>query len=281
MDSSRLFARIEKLFDVGLLGDARVLVAGCGSGGSQVALQLVMSGVRNFSLFDKDIFEEENIIRHACGARYLGQRKVEALADVLRDRNPKASIEIHDEDIMQSKDLEKDIVAATVVVMATDNEPTRYRINELCVKTGTPFVVGKVFTRGIGGEAFAFRPGAGGCLACLEQRLERSEFRHGVREIDLVSEAERDAIYGMEVSEIKDSPGLNVDIAFISSFHTRLTLDAIARTLPVRPKNMPEIEHNYLVWGNRPTHPFKKHFEMQRMFLHAAEGCLVCGKESS
>ena len=38
-------------------------------------------------------------------------------------------------------------------------------------------------------------------------------------------------MYGLEIPEIKDSPGLNVDIAFITAFHTRFVLDAIARTL--------------------------------------------------
>ncbi len=276
MSDSKLFARIERLFNVGAMATARVLVAGCGSGGSQVALQLVMSGIRNFSLVDNDVLEEENVIRHACGLRYIGQRKVDALADVLRDRNPAVSVERHDADLM-TVDLSKHLRDATVVVLATDNEPTRYRINEACVKAAVPFVVGKVFTRGIGGEAFAFRPGEGGCLACLERRLERTPFREGIREVDLVSEEERSAMYGMQASEIKDSPGLNVDIAFITSFHTRFVLDAIARILPERPKNMPAIEHNYVIWGNRPTKPFSKHFELQRIRLDPQLECLVCG----
>ena len=142
------------------------------------------------------------------------------------------------------------------VILATDNEPSRYRLNEACVRTGTPFVVGRVFTRGIGGEVFAYRPKEGGCLGCLEMLLERSKFRDRVREVDLVSQEERDAMYGLPVAEIKDSPGLNVDIAFITNFHTRYALDAIARRLPERPKNMEPIKSNYVAWGNRPVHPF-------------------------
>jgi molybdopterin/thiamine biosynthesis adenylyltransferase len=276
MTDDRLFARIENLFDVGLLGDARVLIAGCGSGGGQVALQLVMSGVKNFALFDNDTLEPENVIRHVCGRRYLGQRKVDALADVLEDRNPKVHIERHHEDLMEAADLIVQVRRATVVVLATDNEPTRYRLNQLCVETGTPFVVARVFTRGIGGEVFSYNPSKSGCLACLEACLERSQFRDGVREIDLVSEEEREKMYGMEIAEIKDSPGLNVDIAFISAFHTRFVLEAIASTLSERPKFLQPLDVDYLVWGNRPTHPFKKHFELQRMTLHPQDECLVC-----
>src|ERR1700722_16454054 len=94
-DNSRLFERIERLYDVGLLGKAKVLVAGCGSGGSQVALQLVMSGAAGFELYDKDTMGEENVIRHACGLRYVGWDKTKAVADILKDRNPAVRAECH------------------------------------------------------------------------------------------------------------------------------------------------------------------------------------------
>ncbi|MFY9853424.1 MAG: ThiF family adenylyltransferase [Terracidiphilus sp.] len=281
MNDDQLFARIAPLFDIGLLGDARVLIAGCGSGGGQVALQLAMAGIRKFSLFDSDVLEPENVIRHVCGRRYVGQRKVAALADVLLDRNPNLEIEQHDTDIMTCTDLPDHVRGSSVVVLSTDNDPTRYLLNQLCVETKTPFVVGKVFTRGIGGEVFNYRPGESGCLACLEGFLERTKYRDRVREIDLVSEEEREKMYGLEIAEIKDSPGLNVDISFITAFHTRFVLDAIARTLPERPKFLPAIEQNYLVWGNRPIHPFTKHFEIQRISLHPQEGCRICANGES
>jgi molybdopterin/thiamine biosynthesis adenylyltransferase len=278
MNEDKLFARIAPLFEVGLLKDARVLFAGCGSGGSNVALQLVMSGIRNFALFDSDVLEPENVIRHACGGRYVGQLKVDALADLLLDRNPGAQIEKHHVDLMKCDDLVEHVRESSVVVLATDNDPTRYRLNELCVQNGVPFVVGKVFTRGIGGEVFAYRPGQGGCLACLEGILQRTKFREGVREIDLATEEERERMYGMEIPEIRDSPGLNVDISFITSFHTRYVLDAIAGKMQERPKFLPAISENYVVWGNRPIHPFTNHFQLQRINLTPQDGCLVCGK---
>jgi molybdopterin/thiamine biosynthesis adenylyltransferase len=276
-----LFSRIEQLFDIGAMSKARVLIAGCGSGGGAVALQLAMSGLKNFALADNDTLDIENVIRHVCGRRYVGQRKVAALADVLLDRNPNLEITLLDHDLETWSGLDAEVDRTDVVILATDNEPTRYRLNQCCVAAKKPFVIGKVFTRGIGGEVFAYRPHAGGgCLACLEAALERSQFRDGVREIDLVSDEERDAMYGMEVAEIKDSPGLNVDIAFITAFHTRFALDAIAETLPDRPKHLTPIPQNYLVWGNRPVHPFSKNFELQRINVSAQDNCLVCGARS-
>ncbi len=273
----RFFSRVSKLFDVQAFAHLRVLIAGCGSGGGQVASELVMSGVKNFVLVDNDVLEPENVIRHVCGIRYLGQKKTEALSDVLKDRNPLAKVQKCNADLLSWDGLEAEIQQADVVVLATDNEPSRYRVNEVCVNKRVPFVVGRVFTRGIGGEAFAYRPGQGGCLACLEQVLERTQFRDGVREIDLVTDEERDEMYGLNANEIKDSPGLVVDIAFIAAFHTRLVLDALASAAPERPAFLTPIQENYIVWGNRAVHPFKKNFQLQRINLLPQEGCAICG----
>jgi len=278
--NDRTFERIESLFDIASFANVRVLVAGCGSGGASVALQLVMSGIRNFTLIDNDILGPENVIRHVCGRRYIGQKKVDAVADVLLDRNPKTNVTKIDADIMSHPGLASEIAMADVVVLATDNEPSRYAVNDLCVRNRVPFVVGRVFTRGIGGDVFAYRPPDGACLACVEAKLERSPFRKGIREIDLVSQQEREKVYGMEIAEIKDSPGLTVDINFITSFHTRFVLDAVARRLPERPKFLDPISENYLVWGNRPVHPFNKHFQLQRTEFSPQEQCAVCTARS-
>jgi molybdopterin-synthase adenylyltransferase len=280
MTNDRAFERIESLFDIALFADVKILIAGCGSGGASVALQLVMSGIRNFTLIDNDIIGPENVIRHICGRRFIGQKKVDAVGEVLLDRNPKANITKIHADLMTYPHLESEIRKAGVVVLATDNEPSRYTVNELCVRHRIPFVVGRVFTRGIGGEVFAYRPPEGACLACLEAALQRTPFREGIREIDMVSEDEREKVYGMEIAEIKDSPGLTVDITFITSFHTRFVLDAIARRSPERPKFLDPISENYLVWGNRPVHPFKKHFHLQRTELSPRDQCAVCAVKS-
>ena len=272
-----LFKRIASLFDTGLMRDARVLVAGCGSGGGAVALQLVMSGIRRFTVVDCDALGEENVIRHVCGLRYVGERKVHALGDVLRDRNPAVEVDALDVDLLEYGSLRDEVEAATVVVTATDEDPSRFLLNDLCVRTGTPFVVGRVFTRGIGGEVFRYRPRTSGCLACLEGFLQRTPYRDGVSEIDIAPERERDRMYGVGPDAIKDSPGLNVDIAFIASFHTRFVLDAIASSLPERPRYLYPIKEDYLIWGNRPVRPFDRNFQIQRARIHPQVGCLVCG----
>lgn len=281
MTSDHTFERIESLFDIQQFAPVKVLVAGCGSGGGSVALQLVMAGIRNFTLVDQDVIGPENVIRHVCGRHFVGKKKTDALAEVLWDRNSEANIDRIEADIMTFPDLEKLIAGSDVVVLATDNEPSRYKVNELCVRHEIPFVVGRVFTRGIGGEVFSYRPQSGGCLACLESVLQRTQYRQGVREIDLVSEEEREKVYGFEIPEIKDSPGLAIDISFISSFHSRFVLDAIARRLAKPPKYLSLIDENYVVWGNRPVHPFQRNFQLQRISLDPQANCAVCSIRSA
>lgn len=272
----KLFMRVSGLFDVEAFAGSRVLIAGCGSGGGQVALQLAISGVKQFTLIDKDLVETENVIRHVCGLNYVGERKIDALCKVLQDRNPTVDVRKFDEDLLTWKQLEPEIKCSSIVVLATDNDPTRFRINELCVKNQIPFVVGRVFTRGIGGEVFSYQPKGGGCLACLESVLERTRFRDGVREIDLVSDEEREQLYGLDPREIKDSPGLAVDIGFITLFHVRFVLDTLASLAPKRPKFLTPISENYLVWGNRAVHPFNRNFELQKIKLQQQDKCFIC-----
>ena len=141
----------------------------------------------------------------------------------------------------------------------------------------TPLIVGRVFTRGIGGEVFSYRPPDGGCLACLEAVLERTRFRDGVREIDLVSEKEREQLYGLNPKEIKDSPGLAVDIGFITSFHVRFVLEALATLAPQRPKFLVPLDENYLVWGNGLSIRSKKPSKYKESLCSRKDGCLICG----
>ena len=117
-----LFSRIEGLFEVNAFADSRVVVAGCGSGGGQVALQLAMSGVRQFTLIDKEKLKIENVIRHVCGIRYLGQKKTDALEDILKDRNPAIDVRKFEHDLLNWEELEFEIRRAAVVVLATDND---------------------------------------------------------------------------------------------------------------------------------------------------------------
>jgi hypothetical protein len=61
------------------------------------------------------------------------------------------NIALHDVDLMKCQDLAEHIRASDVVVLATDNDATRYRLNELCVEINK-YEVWRVMGRWPGAE---------------------------------------------------------------------------------------------------------------------------------
>lgn len=71
----------------------RACLVGCGSLGGHLATALMDSGVTDFALIDKDGLSDDNIARHVCGFSYVGQRKVEAVKDLIESHNPNCNCE--------------------------------------------------------------------------------------------------------------------------------------------------------------------------------------------
>ena len=113
-----------------LLRQQTVGVVGLGSGGGYVALALAMSGVQKFILVDDDILEAVNIVRHVADSRYVGQPKVEAVADLIWQRNPDAIIETINGRIEHHLDaLDK----VDVMAVGVDGEVAKFAINDACL----------------------------------------------------------------------------------------------------------------------------------------------------
>ena len=75
------------------LGRARVIVFGVGGVGSWCAEGLVRSGIIHLTLVDSDAVSPSNVNRQLMAtSRTIGQPKVEALRDRLREINPHADI---------------------------------------------------------------------------------------------------------------------------------------------------------------------------------------------
>ncbi|MBI1321438.1 MAG: sulfur carrier protein ThiS adenylyltransferase ThiF [Candidatus Hydrogenedens sp.] len=74
---------------------ACVGIAGAGGLGSAIAIALARVGVGRLVVADFDIVEPSNLNRQQYFVRQLGQLKVEALRDNLRDINPYVQVDIH------------------------------------------------------------------------------------------------------------------------------------------------------------------------------------------
>ncbi|ONG50103.1 molybdenum cofactor biosynthesis protein MoeB [Pseudoroseomonas deserti] len=142
-----------------------VLLVGCGGLGSPTALYLAAAGVGRIGLVDPDRVEETNLQRQiAHGHATLGRPKTESAAARMRDLNPDVVIERHDVYLTEENAL--DLVGAyDVVIDGTDNFPTRYLVNDACVRLGRPNVFGGVLR--FDGQLSVFDARSGPCYRCL------------------------------------------------------------------------------------------------------------------
>ncbi|MGA2489008.1 MAG: molybdopterin-synthase adenylyltransferase MoeB [Anaerolineales bacterium] len=156
--------------EIGLEGQrklkaASVLIVGTGGLGSPAALYLAAAGVGHLGLVDYDVVEESNLQRqviHSTGT--LGSRKVHSARQRLLDLNPYVQVDTFDEPFISSNAL-RIAEPYDLILDATDNFPTRYLTNDLCVLTGKPLVYGAVFR--FEGQASVFDARVGPCYRCL------------------------------------------------------------------------------------------------------------------
>jgi len=156
--------------DVGLEGQqklkaASVLIIGTGGLGSPVALYLAAAGVGRIGLVDYDLVNFSNLQRQIIhGESRLGDLKVESARDRLLDLNSEIQVDIYNEFITTENAFE---IAEPydLIIDGTDNFPTRYLVNDLCVLTGKPNVYGSIFR--FDGQASVFFAEQGPCYRCL------------------------------------------------------------------------------------------------------------------
>lgn len=156
--------------DVGLEGQRKlkassVLVVGTGGLGSPVALYLAAAGIGRIGLVDYDVVDYSNLQRQVIhGEGRLGDLKVESARDRLLDLNPEIKVEIYNE-FLNSENAFRIAEPYDIIVDGTDNFPTRYLVNDLCVLTGKPNVYGSIYR--FDGQASVFNAEGGPCYRCL------------------------------------------------------------------------------------------------------------------
>ncbi len=156
--------------EVGLDGQRKlkassVLIIGTGGLGSPVALYLAAAGVGRIGLVDYDVVDSSNLQRQVVhGTSSLGRLKVESARARLLDLNPDIQVDTFNEPFTSANAM---AIAAPydIIIDGTDNFPTRYLTNDLCVLTGKPNIYGAVFR--FDGQASVFDARLGPCYRCL------------------------------------------------------------------------------------------------------------------
>src|SRR5437867_3282631 len=145
---------------------ARVLCIGAGGLGSPAALYLAAAGVGAIGIVDFDDVDLSNLQRQILhGTKDIGRSKLESARDRLRDANPNIEVELH-ECRFSSENASELVARYDLVVDGSDNFPTRYLSNDVCVFARRPNIYGSIFR--FDGQSTVFAPHLGGpCYRCL------------------------------------------------------------------------------------------------------------------
>jgi adenylyltransferase/sulfurtransferase len=169
-DEIKRYSRHLIMPEVGLAGQkklkaASVLLIGTGGLGSPLGMYLAAAGIGKIGLVDYDVVDYTNLQRQIVhGTGNVGQLKVESAKARLLDINPDVEVVTYNEPFTSENAL--DIARPyDVIVDGTDNFPTRYLTNDVCVLLGKPNVYGSIFR--FEGQASVFYAKEGPCYRCL------------------------------------------------------------------------------------------------------------------
>ena len=156
--------------EVGLEGQrklksASILVIGTGGLGSPVALYLAAAGVGRIGLVDYDVVDFSNLQRQVIhGTSGLGSLKVESARQRMLDLNPDIQVDVYNEPFT-SENAMRIAQEYDILIDGTDNFPTRYLVNDVCVLLGKANVYGSIFR--FDGQVSVFDAKQGPCYRCL------------------------------------------------------------------------------------------------------------------
>ena len=164
------YSRHIRLPEVGVEGQlklkhAAVLLVGAGGLGSPLALYLAASGVGRIGIIDFDVVEKSNLQRQVIfQSADAGKKKALTAKTKLLALNPHIQVDVY-EDKLTSQNARELLEKYDIVADGTDNFPTRYLVNDVCMMLGKPNVYASIF--GFEGQASVFVKNEGPCYRCL------------------------------------------------------------------------------------------------------------------
>jgi len=149
--------------------DSKVLLIGAGGLGSPCALYLAAAGVGTLGLVDMDVVDRSNLQRQIIHTEArVGTSKVASARESIEQLNPDVKVVAY-ETRLDASNVEEIFSAYDVIIDGTDNLPTRYLVNDACVKMGKPNVHGAVYR--FEGQLTVFWPASpenpSGCYRCM------------------------------------------------------------------------------------------------------------------
>mgnify|MGYP001283963078 CR=1 FL=1 len=144
---------------------ASVLLIGTGGLGSPLAMYLAAAGIGRLGLVDFDVVDSSNLQRQVIhSTQNVGKSKLASAKNFIAGINPNVHVETYetrfsaDNALAIARDYD-------LVIDGTDNFPTRYLVNDVCVLLKKPNVYGSIFR--FEGQASVFWAEKGPCYRCL------------------------------------------------------------------------------------------------------------------
>lgn len=251
---SELYSRSKGLLETGALESKTVLIVGLGSFGSQISVELAKAGIGNYDLVDFDRVELSNISRHICGINELGRLKTKAVRDAILVKNPYANVRTFEIDINVELNTLKELISkADIVLCLTDNNRSRFNVNEIAYSLNRTVIFGRAITRAEGGDIFILRGGNSPCYCCLINENGGVKFG-GEEEISTMKQADSNlpAYTSQQDKEAAVQVGLSSDIQPICNMIVKISLIELSKGLNTGITTLEhELTYDYYFWANR------------------------------
>lgn len=244
----KIFSRNTGILETDVMLDKCVLISGCGSVGSLVALELARAGVGSFVLVDNDTIAYHNLCRHQCGVEDVGKFKVNAVKERILQTNPTAQVAVYPTVLerLSKAVFDEFCHPGTIIVGCADNREGDVYGSKIANIYNVPFVSIGLWNRAFAGEVFYFISGQMPCYACLFEKdmtiLERSSAQEeavgaeDVEDQDLATEfsgrismSSRFYLDEEAIAESSFEPGISTDISFVTLIGVKLIIDLLNR----------------------------------------------------
>lgn len=170
LDKARLFQRVGKEI-IQPVDDFSVVLIGCGSIGSTLAISLSKSGISNFTLVDKESLSVENSARHVCGIfeASLVLNKATAIKLSLLRHFPFIKCQVFEDDILNLLINNENILKGyNLIIIATGNKGVERRLNHLMFQGNIdgPLMYIWIEPYGCAGQILYINKNFSGCYDC-------------------------------------------------------------------------------------------------------------------
>ncbi len=154
------------------LDGASVVVAGAGSLGAPLVLELAKAGVGQIDVIDNDFVDVNNSVRHPLSPGYAGGYKALSVGRAAQEANPFIRVLPHTLSVgagpVEAQQVADLVNAADVVVDTTGSSAVARILQRECSEAHTPMVVAGLTAGSFGGEVLVCEPG-GPCFDCFAQ----------------------------------------------------------------------------------------------------------------